>query len=107
DVYAFLKQYPFIGENESVMIDVTDDSMPENSGCYQLKVIQDVATVTKVKQGAKGDVQCSVQQLAQIFLSFKRAPELFENGLIVGGTSAIPCLARMRQNKQKYLGDFF
>src|SRR5699024_3857315 len=26
DVYAFLKQYPFIGENESVMIDVTDDS---------------------------------------------------------------------------------
>lgn len=107
DVHAFLKQYPFIGENESVMIDVTDDSMPENSGCYQLKVIQDVATVTKVKQGAKGDVQCSVQQLAQIFLSFKRAPELFENGLISGEKSAIQCLDRMIPNRQTYLGDFF
>src|SRR5699024_5613813 len=82
EVHAFLKQYPFIGENESVIIDITDDSMSENSSCYQLKVIQDVATVTKVKQRAKDDVQYSVKQLEQIFVSFKRAPEFFDNGLI-------------------------
>lgn len=107
DVHSFLKQYPFEAVSESVVIDVTDDSLPENSGSYHIKVAQGQSSVTKVKQGAQAGVQCSVQQLASMLLSFKRAPELYEHGLISGHEHAIQRFDKMIPKRQTFLGDFF
>lgn len=105
DVHAFLQMYPFINKDKTVKLEVTDEILPENNGCYVMKTNK--TDVTKIQEKTNASISCSVQQLTALLLGFVRAPELWERGFIAGDKTAIHLLDEIIPQKTPYFADFF
>lgn len=107
DVHAFLQIYPFINKDKTVKLEVTDEILPENDGCYVMKTNKNKTDVTKIQEKTDTGISCSVQQLTALLLGFVRAPELWERGFIAGDKTAIHLLDEIIPQKTPYFADFF
>lgn len=107
DVHPFLQMYPFVRIDDTIVLEVTDDILPENDGCYVIKANQQETTVTKIKQKTDASVSCSVQQLASLLLGFVRVSDLWKQGFITGDASSIDLLEEMIPQQMPYFADFF
>lgn len=116
DVFAFLEKYPFkaVTSPEVLMIEVEDDFFPDNKGIYELNHHGDYVSVVRVvsKGELKGNqppIRCSIQQLTKIFMGYKRAPHLYELGLIDGTYAEAEKLDRWIPQIQTFYtqADFF
>lgn len=107
DVHTFLQVYPFINKDKTVKLEVTDEVLPENDGCYVMKTNKNKTDVTKIQEKTNASISCSVQQLTALLLGFVRAPELWERGFIAGDKTAIHLLDEIIPQKTPYFADFF
>lgn len=107
DVKQFLQAYPFKGDNKTIVLEVTDDVLPENDGCYTIKTTNQGATVTKIKQQSGASISCSIQQLTSLLLGFVRAPDVWKQEFIAGDESSVYLLDDMIPQQIPYFADFF
>src|SRR5699024_2421520 len=107
DVHAFLQMYPFINKDKTVKLELTDEILPENDGCYVMKTNKNKTDVTKIQEKTETSISCSIQQLTALLLGFVRAPELWERGFIAGDKTAIHLLDEIIPQKTPYFADFF
>lgn len=107
DVRMFLKQYfnsVQLGDY-SLQFDIQDKFLPDNSGLYSLK--ESGGRLYFDENVSDGVIQCEIQQLASMFLGYKRPIELFELGLIRGDQKEVEKLEILIPRKKPYFLDFF
>lgn len=110
DVPAFLKQYPFDGgKSESITLHINDDSLPENSGVYQLSQVGTQTNVSHIQTNneLRNGIYCGVQQLTMMLLGYKRPLELYHAGIIRGKQESIERLESVIPRRQTYFPDFY
>ncbi|SFM50953.1 Predicted acetyltransferase [Gracilibacillus orientalis] len=111
DVFSFLQDYPYnqTAEMIPVKIAVEDDFLPENNCTYYLSKVNGRVGVSTEKPNELefGSINCSVQYLTSMFLSYNRPTELAELQLIEGDKNGLQSLENLISYKQTYLPDFF
>ncbi|SES19545.1 Predicted acetyltransferase [Gracilibacillus ureilyticus] len=109
NVAEFLNNYQFrkTDSSESITLIVEDDFIPENKGEYSIQLNGRSSAVNNGKTNKENVITCSVQQLTQMLLSFKRPLELEQLALIKGSHKAIEHFDAMIPTKQTYFPDFF
>ena len=109
DVKAFLEQYVYMKAEADTKIHLTveDECIQENSGTYEVDIVDGKATLVEQVEQTNLTVQCSVQYLTAMCLGYKRPLELYEDGLITGDIESIDQLEKMLPSKQTFLTDFF
>lgn len=112
DIHAFLKQFPFTSNHESITLHIEDTFFPENTGTYQLRQNGDATNITFINdkptmRAASASIQCSVQKLTSMCLGYSRPMDLSETGLIEGEKSEIEKLERIIPEQQPFFADFF
>ncbi|MFC4405044.1 GNAT family N-acetyltransferase [Gracilibacillus xinjiangensis] len=108
DVPEFLKNYQFISihSSDSISLIIEDEFIPDNNGTY---IIQDekVTCLDHELTDTRNVICCSVQQLTQMLLGYKRPLELERLALIKGSYNAIEKFDKMIPIKHTYFPDFF
>lgn len=107
DVMTFLKYYTYSEVDGIVWLTVKDEILTENSGYYCIQTESVKTSVSKVTSIKGPEIRCNVQQLAQMFLGFKRPNELYKEKMITGEAEAINRLDKMIPNRQTFLTDFY
>lgn len=107
DVEEFLRQYIYRNDPQDILLSVEDEFVPENSGTYKIVTKEGRAISVERLKHQSGDVHCSVQHLAAMFLGYKRPSELSDAELIKGELMEIKKLENMLPSGQTFLADFF
>ncbi|GAA0304783.1 putative acetyltransferase [Gracilibacillus halotolerans] len=109
NVEKFLQQFPYKASEgfKPFQLRVEDAFMPENSGTYVFEQDQHTITIKKQDNTDYPVIECSVQQLTAIMLSYQTAQELAAMGLITGDEQSIEQLNSLVPVQQTYMPDFF
>src|SRR5699024_4070254 len=103
----FLQTYAF-AQDGNFAIKVEVDFFPENSGIYEVEVIEGKANqVQHVNEAKSIMINSSIQYVTAMLLGYNRTSELYEAGLITGDETAINQLEEAIPRKQTYFQDFF
>ncbi len=111
DVYSFLQEYSYnkAQEVKPVKIVVEDDFIPENNGAYYLTIVNGKVNVSTEKPDNLefGWINCSIQYLTSMFLSYNRPTELAELQFIEADKNGLQSIEKLIDYKQAYFPDFF
>ncbi|MRI66936.1 GNAT family N-acetyltransferase [Gracilibacillus thailandensis] len=111
DAGAFLAQFPYKKSDHfsTFAIHIEDQFLPENTGVYQLSMNDhDEMKFDQVdKRDSLPTVTMNIQQMAQIFLGYKRPHELSRLELLDGDQKAIGQLEEIIPTSHTYFPDFF
>jgi predicted acetyltransferase len=88
----------------SVDFELTDASLPENSGRYRLAVTQGVASVSR---GGAGTVKLDERTLAALYSGFMTPAELMRAARLEAGAASLPVLTLLFGGPAPAMADFF
>lgn len=106
---AFVMQYPFLKDVESVELSVNDNILPENNGIWILSVKNGEVDFKKIRNETGGDIELefSIQSLAQAFLGYCSLDYLVRTGKLRGKKAAVNKLSKSLMDKKPQIQDYF
>jgi len=109
DVEAFLKLYEFMpGPVDTWVLRVEDRTAEWNNGWYQVTVDEEgKASVERSDASSEKGIDCSIQDLAAMFMGYQSPSFLHSIGRIRGEQTMINILERRIVKKTPFLSDFF
>lgn len=107
NVEAFLKDYPYQTANlEPVTLAITDDQLPQNTGAYQISLVNHHVTVTKL-QVQQADLQLTIQQLTQALMGYRSLKTQYQFSEISGNEAKLMLLNQALIQTKPMLWDYF
>ncbi|MCK6546963.1 GNAT family N-acetyltransferase [Myxococcota bacterium] len=108
DVRAAFEGRGYSVEKRRVLVlDVTDDLIPESSGLHTLVVEDGRATLEPGGTDAAPHLRVSARGLAPLLTNYQPASTLARMGLVEGGADALETADRIFEGRSPFMRDFF